>query len=117
MGEGAQTLVAADRCYEDSIERAIEAHDDSLYDPVRAGIETAVEMAEADPQAARQILWKLQGDWETLERLQVRLGGKPERSALRIGAAIHRARAELSSPEPRLRDLVPELLEILGCDG
>jgi hypothetical protein len=36
------------------------------------------------------------------------------RATMRIGAAIHVARAELSSPTPQLRRRLPELLEWLG---
>ena len=83
-------------------------------EPLRANLEAIVELSEADPEAARQALWRLQADWPTLERLERQVGGEPEQAALRIGAAIHLARAELSSAAPRLRQRMPELLELLG---
>jgi len=112
MGE-VQTLVSTDRCYTDSVEQAIGVYDASPYDPVRAGIKAAVEMAEENPEGAQQVLWKLQGDWSTLERLQTMLGGEPTRAALRMGAAIQAARAELFSPAPQMRRRLPEILEWL----
>jgi len=118
MGESREALlVAADRCYADSVERAIEVHDTSSEDPVRAGIAAAIEMAEDNPDGARSVLWKLQSDWEMLERLQERLGGEPTLSALRIGAAIHIARSELASPSPHLRERLPEILSWLESEN
>jgi hypothetical protein len=71
-------------------------------------------MAEVNPEGARAALWRLQADWTTLKRLEERIGGRPTQAALRIGAAIHLARAELASPAPQLRRLLPELLDWLG---
>jgi hypothetical protein len=71
-------------------------------------------MAEVDPEGARMALWRLQTDWETLAIMEERLGGEPTQAALRIGAAIQLARAELASPAPQLRRLLPEMLEWLG---
>lgn len=111
MGEGREMLlVSADRCYVDSVEQAIEVHDASDEDPIRDGIAAAVEMAATDPEAARMILWRLQGDWQTLERLQERLGGEPTRAALRVGGAIQLARSELASPSPQLDRILPDIL-------
>jgi hypothetical protein len=84
-------------------------------DPLRTSLEAIVELSEADPQRARQALWRLQADWQALERLEEQIGGEPAQAALRVGAAIHVARAELASPAPRLRDRLPELLELLGA--
>ena len=53
----------------------------------------------------------------TLERLERQVGGQPEQAALRVGAAIHLARAELSSPDPHLRQRLPELLDLLKAEG
>lgn len=72
-----------------------------------------VELSETDPEAARQALWRLQGDWPQLERLERQVGGEPEQAALRVGAAIQMARAELTSPAPRLRQRLPELMQLL----
>ena len=76
-----------------------------------------VELSEEDAGAARQALWRLQADWPTLERLERQVGGQPEQAALRVGAAIHLARAELSSPDPHLRQRLPELLDLLKAEG
>jgi len=85
--------------------------------PLRADLEAIVELSEADPTAARQALWCLQADWPALERIERQVGGEPEQAALRLGAAIHLARAELASPKPELRRRLPELLELLGAAG
>ena len=106
-------LVVQDRCYPSAVERAFAAADESA-EPLRAGIEAMIAMAEVDPRGARAALWRLQADWKTLERLQDRVGGDPTQAALRIGATIHVARAELASPRPRLRHRLPELLQWLG---
>jgi hypothetical protein len=105
--------IAVDSCYADSITRAFEAAEEST-EPVLGGIEAAIAMAEGDPDAARAVLWRLQGDWPTLERMAEQVGGEPTQAALRVGAAIQLARAELASPEPQLRRLLPELLDWLG---
>jgi hypothetical protein len=106
-------LVASEDCYPDTVARVLEIVDESP-EPVRAGIEAVVEMAELDPQGTRAALWRLQTDWPTLARLEEHVGGNPNRAALGIGAAIQLARAELSSPEPQLRRRLPELLAWLG---
>lgn len=85
-------------------------------EPLRTNLEAIVELSEEDAAAARQALWRLQADWPTLERLERQVGGGPEQAAFRVGAAIHLARAELSSPDPHLRQRLPELLEMLGAD-
>jgi hypothetical protein len=104
---------AVDRCYTESVERAVACAEGSA-DPVQGGIEAAIAMAEIDPEGARAVLWRLQGDWETLERLEAKVGGDPALAPLRVGAAIQLARAELASPAPQLRCLLPELLAWLG---
>ena len=114
MGETREALVAVeDVYYPDALAKTLAAADQSP-DPVQAGIEAAIEMAELDPSAAVAALWRLQADWKTLARLEERVGGEPTRATMRIGAAIHLARAELSSPTPQLRRRLPELLEWLG---
>jgi hypothetical protein len=106
-------LIVPDACYPDAVAQAFEAADHSS-EPVQAGVEAMIAMAELNPEGARAALWRLQTDWPTLKRLEERVGGEPTQAALRIGAAIHLARAELSSPAPQLRQLLPELLEWLG---
>ena len=117
MGDGGATLlVVNDSCYPNAVARAFEIADGSP-EPVQAGIEAAVEMAELNPEAARLALWRLQADWDTLDEMEERLGGESTRAALRIGAAIQFARSELSSPSPQLRRRLPELLELLDDAG
>jgi hypothetical protein len=107
-------LIVPDACYPKAVARATEAADSSS-EPVQAAIEAAVTMAEVDPEGARMALWRLQTDWETLAMMEERLGGEPTQAALRLGAAIQLARAELASPTPQLRDrLIPEMMEWLG---
>ena len=114
MAEGRETLlIVPDQCYPDAVARALEAADRSP-EPVRAGIEAVIEMAERDPEGARAALWQLQTDWRTLRRLEEHVGGDATLATLRIGAAIHLARAELASPTPQLRQRLPELMEWLG---
>lgn len=82
-------------------------------EPILAGVEAAITIAETDPAAARDALWKLQGDWVTLEEVEGGIGGDPTRAIMRLGAAIHAARAELLSSRPQLRRMMPEFLELL----
>lgn len=100
-------------CYADSVSRAFAVADES-WEPVQSGIEAAIEMAASDLEGARAVLWRLQGDWETLDRMDEQLGGEPTLATLRVGGAIQLARAQLSSPEPQLDRLLPELMEWLG---
>lgn len=82
-------------------------------DRIRAGLEAAIDIAELDPEAAREALWTLCADRGALERLERCLDAETERATLALGAAIHLARAELASPAPDLRARVPELLRWL----
>jgi hypothetical protein len=114
LGESREALlIVSDACYPNAVARATEAADRSS-EPVRAAIEAAVTMAEIDLEGARAALWRLQTDWETLALIEAGLGGEPTQAALGIGAAIHLARAELASPTPQLRRLLPEMMEWLG---
>jgi len=114
VSEGRETmLVVSSAPYRDAVARALEVAERSP-EPVKAGVEAIVAMAEVDPEGVRAALWRLQADWRTLARLEERLGGEPVQTALRIGAAIHLARAELASPAPQLRQRVPELMEWLS---
>jgi hypothetical protein len=110
---GEALLIVSDPCYPAAVERAFDAADHSS-EPVQAGVEAVVAMAESNPEGARAALWRLQTDWPTLKRCEEHLGGEPTAAALRIGAAIQLARAELASPAPQLRRLLPELMEWLG---
>ena len=107
-------LIVSDPCYPDAVAEAFEAAD-RASEPVQAGIEAAIAMAELNPEGARIALWRLQADWKTLKQLEERLGGEPTQAALRVGAAIHFSRATLAStPAAQLRDRLPELMELLG---
>lgn len=117
MAESRETLlVVSDPCYPDAVAHAMKAADHSP-DPVKAGVEAVIEMAERDPEGARAALWRLQTDWPTLRRLEEHVGGDSTLATLRIGAAIHLARAELASPTPQLRRRLPELMEWLRHPG
>lgn len=105
-------LIVSDRCYPNALARVFEAAARS-DEPVRACVEALVTMAEPNPEGAREALWRLQTDWKTLKRLERGLGGDPTQAALRIGATIHLARAELGSPVPQLRRRLPEMMEWL----
>jgi hypothetical protein len=110
MGKSRGKLrLVPERCYESSMTRAWAAADASAM-PFLAGVQAAIEMAEADPKGARDVLWRLQGDWRMLERLERTLGGRPTEAILRLGAAIHAARAELASAEPEPNRCLDELL-------
>jgi len=80
---------------------------------VRDAVETAIDIAESDPQAARDALWSLRGDSVSLQRLEAGLQMSPARATLAIGAAIQIASAELSSVAPDLRGRTDELLRWL----
>ena len=106
-------LIVSDRCYPDALAQVFDAAASS-EDPVWTCVEALVSMAELNPKGARAALWRLQRDWKTLKRLERGLGGDPTRAALRIGATIHLARAELGSPDPQLRRRLPEMMDWLG---
>jgi hypothetical protein len=107
-------VIVSDSCYPNAVARAFEVADHSS-EPMRAAVETALSMAELNPEGARAALWRLQADWETLKQLEERLGGEPTQAALRIGAAIHFARSALAStPAAQLHHCLPELMELLG---
>jgi hypothetical protein len=112
VGESREAMIVVDHCYENSMARAWAAADASAT-PFLAGIKAAIEMAEVDPRGAREVLWRLQGDWRMLERLERTLGGEPTWAILRLGAAIHAARAELASPRPQPQRCLDELLDWL----
>ncbi len=80
---------------------------------VRDAVETAIDIAESDPHAARDALWSLRGDPVSLQRLEAGLQMSPERATLAIGAAIQIASAELGSVAPDLRGRTDELLRWL----
>lgn len=114
MEEGRERLLLVqDDRYADAFAEVYEAAE-RAPEPLRAGVEAIVAIAELNPAGARENLWRLQADWRTLKLLEQQVGGEPTVAALRIGAAIQLARAELASPAPQLRRRVPELMEWLG---
>jgi hypothetical protein len=114
MRESRERLVIVpDDRYAAAFARVCEAAE-RAPEPLRAGVEALVAIAELNPEGAREGLWRLQGDWETLKLLEPHVGGGSVQAALRLGAAIQLARAELGSPTPQLRQRLPELMEWLG---
>lgn len=83
---------------------------------VRVGLEALIGMAEADPAAARSALRQLRADHLRLARLEAWLGGDPDRATFALGAAIQLATAELSTEEPDLTGIEPDLLRWLEGD-
>ena len=106
-------FVVPDDRYADAFAEVYAAAD-RAEEPLRAGVEAIVAIAELNPKGAREGLWRLQADWKALKLLEPHVGGGPTQAALRLGAAIHLARAELASPAPHLRSRLPELMEWLG---
>ena len=99
-------LIVSDACYPDAVGRGIRGggHSD---EPVRAGVEAVVAMAELDPQGARAALWRLQTDWTTLKRLErASAASRPRR---RCGSARRSSSPGPSSasPAPQLRRRLP----------
>jgi hypothetical protein len=109
-------VVVSKATQRDAVAQALEEAERSP-EPVKAGVEAIVALAEVDPEGVRAALWRLQADWVTLELLEEYVGGEPTQAAMRIGAAIHLARAELASPAPQLRRRLPELMEWLSGAG
>jgi len=112
MREGTRTaLLEEGRIDEGIVKRAIAAADEAPPDNrVKAGLETAIAMAESDPVAARSALWALRTDHARLGRLEAWLGGDPRRTTFGLGAAIQIAATELDSADPDLAGLSTELL-------
>jgi hypothetical protein len=83
---------------------------------IRDAVETAIDIAEADPAGARAALWSLRGDPTALAHLEAGLEMSPERATLAVGAAIQIVEAELASAAPNLRDRTDELVRWLEGD-
>lgn len=114
MGKSRERLVlVSDNRYANSYAE-VYAQAERAADALRAGVEAIVAIAELNPRDAREGLWRLQGDWQAWDLLEPYFDGGPNQLALRLGAAIQVARAELASPNPQLRRRLPELLEWLG---
>jgi hypothetical protein len=115
MAEGRSSMAVVEgRFDEQQVQQMIaSAASAPAEERVRDAVEKVIDMAEADPRAARQALWSLRGDCVSLERLEAGLAMSPERATLAIGAAIQLADAELASPAPDLRGRTDELLRWL----
>ena len=114
MSKGRERLlIVADDRYAEGWAEVYDAAD-TAPDQLQAGVEAIVEIAEEDPEGAREGLWRLQADWKTRKLLERYIGGDPDLAALRLGAAIQIARTELISPTPQLRRRLPELMRWLG---
>jgi len=83
---------------------------------VRNAIETAIEIVEADPQAAHDALCELRGDPKKLQWLERGVGMSPERATLAVGAVIQLSITELASANPDLRSRKEELVRWLEGD-
>jgi hypothetical protein len=118
MREGTRTaLLAEGQPDEGIVKRATAAVEEAPpEDRVRVGLEALIEVAEADPAAARSALRELRTDHLRLRRLEAWLGGDPDRATFGLGAAIQLADAELGSASPDLEGLVPDLLRWLEGD-
>jgi hypothetical protein len=112
MREGTRTaLLEKGRFDEETVKRVIVATEEAPpEDRVRAGLEALIDLAEADPAAARSALQGLRMDHVRLAQIEVWLGGDPDRTTFGLGAAIQLADAELASPDPDLERLTLELL-------
>jgi hypothetical protein len=99
------------------VERVLQAAAEApRRERIRRGLETAIDAAESDPEAARQALWTLRSDRLALERLERCLGHDPNRATLALGAAIQLAHDQLSPEAPDLRSSLSELLRWLESD-
>jgi hypothetical protein len=85
-------------------------------DAVQEAIVRVVEIAEMDPEGAREALWALRGDAVALEGLEHGLPLEPSKATLALGGAIQVASIELGSEEPDLRSRMPELMRLLEGD-
>ena len=115
MREGTRTaLLEKGRFDEETVKRVIVATEEAPPENrVRAGLEVLIDLAEADPAAARSALHELRTDHLSLAQIEAWLGGDPARATFSLGAVIQLANTELASPTPDLERLVPELLSWL----
>jgi hypothetical protein len=115
MREGTKTaLLEEGQLDEEFAKRAIAAASAaSPRNPLRAGLEALIELAETDHVAARSALRELRTDHLRLAALEAWLGGDPARATFALGAAIQLAAAELSADEPDLAGIEPDLLRWL----
>jgi hypothetical protein len=99
------------------VRRALEAAADGPRGQrVRNAVETALDIVEADPRAAREALCDLRADPAKLQQLEDGVGMSPERATLAVGAVIQLSIAELGSANPDLRSRREELVRWLEGD-
>lgn len=115
MTEGRELAAVLDGRLDDQmVSQVVEAATDApAGDEVHETMMRIVEMAERDPDGARDALWALRGDAGALEGLEHGLPLSPSKATLALGGAIQLASAELASAEPDLRGRVPELMRWL----
>lgn len=115
MREGTRTaLLEKGRFDEETVKRVSAAAEEAAPgNQIRAGLEVLIDLAEADPAAARSALHELRADHLRLGLIETWLGGDPDRTTFGLGAAIQLADTELASPTPDLEHLTPELLSWL----
>jgi hypothetical protein len=115
MEEGRELAAVLDyRINERLVERVLEAAAGAPSEQrIRAGVEAVVEIAEEDPEGTHEALRALRANPVALQHLEEGLSLDTGRATLALGAAIQLAGAELSSPEPDLRNRAPELLRWL----
>lgn len=115
MTEGREpTLVVDGRLDERLVERVFEAAEVAPPgERTRIALEAAFELAESDPEGAREALWTLRGRPTALKRLESCLNMDPEQATLALGAAIQLISAELASADPDLRGRQDEILRWL----
>jgi len=112
MTEGTRTALLEKGGFdEETVKRAIAISEEAPpNERIRTGLEVLIDLAEADPAAARSALHALRADHLSLAQIEAWLGGAPDRTTFGLGAAIQLASTELASPTPNLERLTPELL-------
>lgn len=118
MSEGTRAALLVDESFAEGVVKwVIAATEEASPDNrIRVGLEAAIEAAETDLTAARLALLELRADHGRLARLEVWLGGSPDRATFGLGAAIQVIKTELSAEEPDLQSLAPALLRWLEGD-
>jgi hypothetical protein len=118
MTKGREPAALVDsRLDERIVERALEsAPAGPPTERIRNAVESAIDIANAHPDAALTALLALRGNPAALERLEGRLKMSPERATLAVGGAIQIVVAELSSATPNLQARTDELLRWLEGD-
>lgn len=118
MREGTRTALLEEGWLDEGfVKRAIAAVEEAPPgNRVQAGLEALIALAETDPAAARSALREFRTDHLRLSQLETWLGGDSNRVTFGLGAAIQIADAELSTADPDLAKIEPELLRWLEGD-